>query len=256
MTTNADPADIPKIIPISEGFYVRQEIDNLAWIDLGEYAVVIDALEKPSAGPEVFASIQQTLGNKTVRYVLNTHSHYDHVALNEAFAQGYGSEIISHKIAPLPPEGRWFDGSRRSLLMLPLTGCHTDEDCIVWAPHDRALFTGDIFGWGLIPLTVNLRAETAGRLRECYQKMIDYDARVVIPGHGPLCTTDQLRRWVDYLDWLIEQAKREVSAGRTDEEILALVLPPPDMHSWWRFLKWKHQDSLSKVLKSVRKGWL
>jgi cyclase len=140
--------------------------------------------------------------------------------------------------------------------MLPLPGCHTPEDCIVWAPLEGALFTGDIFGWGVIPLTVNLRADTAQTLRDSYRRMIELDPKVVIPGHGPLCTVNELRRWVDYLDWLIEQVRREVQAGRKDEEIMQSIPPPADMHSWWRFLKWKHQDSLTKVLKSVRKGWL
>jgi cyclase len=254
MTTES--ADTPKIIQVGEGFCVRQEIDNMAWIDLGEYALVVDALEQPQTRQEVLAAIRQTLGSKTVRYVLNTHTHYDHVALNAAFQEAYGSEIVNAQTAPLPAQGRWFEGSRRRVQMLPLPGCHTPEDCIVWAPLEGALFTGDIFGWGVIPLTVNLRADTAQTLRDSYRRMIELGPKVVIPGHGPLCTVNELRRWVDYLDWLIEQVRREVQAGRKDEEIMQSIPPPADMHSWWRFLKWKHQDSLTKVLKSVRKGWL
>jgi glyoxylase-like metal-dependent hydrolase (beta-lactamase superfamily II) len=249
-------AEIPKIIKPADGVYVRQEIDNITWIDMGEYVLVVDALERPELEGEVFAAIEETMGGRPVRHVLNTHSHYDHVALNDAFGRRWGSEIVCHATSPLPPEGRWFEGSRRRALMLPMPGCHTDEDCIVHLPDDRILLTGDIFGWGLIPLTTNLRRETADLLLATYQRMIDLDPAVVIPGHGPLCGVAELRRWVAYFHWLCEQVRRACAAGKTDAEIISAVAPPQDMRHWWRFLKWKYADCVAKVLKAFRKGWL
>ncbi|MFA6133180.1 MAG: MBL fold metallo-hydrolase [Phycisphaerae bacterium] len=250
-----DEADVPKIIQVADGVFVRQEVDNIGWIDMGEYAIIVDAMEQPSAEGEVIDAIEETLGGKGVRYVLNTHSHYDHVALNEAFRRRWGATIVGQAIAPLPSAGRVFEGARRRAVMLPMPGTHTEEDCIVHLPGDRVLFTGDIFGWGLIPLTTNLRADTAAMLLTTYERMIDLDAAVVIPGHGPLCTTAQLRRWVAYFGWLCDQVRAAVAAGRSDAEILALA-PPDDMRPWWRFLKWKHADCVAKVLKGFRKGWL
>ena len=250
-----DPAETAKIVTVADGFYVRQAIDNTAWIDMGDYAIVVDALEQPELEEEVFAAIASTLGDKTVRYVLNTHTHYDHVALNAAFQRRMGAEIINQQTTPIGSEGRWFEGSRRRALMLGMPGCHTDEDCVVWLADDKVLFTGDIFGWGLIPLCVNLRAESAKLLLDTYNRLIEFEADVVVPGHGPVCTTAELRRWVEYFQWLGQQVRQACDAGKSDRWIKRQIAAPEDMRTWWRLLEWKHEDSLNKVIKAVRRGW-
>ena len=253
--TITDP-DTPKIIEIGEGFCVRQEVDNTAWIDLGGFAVVVDALERPELEGEVFAAVRGALGDTPVRYVLNTHTHYDHVALNKAFQREFGAEIVNQQTAPVGPDGRWFKGTRRTLHWLHMPGCHTPEDCVAWVPEDRALLVGDIFGWGLIPLTRPLRADTAKLLLDTCQRLIDYDPAVMVPGHGPLGTRQTLERYVEYLHWLREQCAAAVAAGKADDEVYASVAPPADLHDWWRFLKWKHADSVTKMLRAVRRGEL
>jgi len=248
-----DP-DTPKLITVAEGFCVRQEVDNIAWIDLGGCAVVVDALEHAELEGEVLGLIARTLGDAPVRYVLNTHTHYDHTALNEAFRRR-GAEIVNQGTASIPPDGRWFEGTKRKVLMLPLPGCHTDEDCVVRVEPEGALFTGDIFGWGLIP-SGGLDDAMADRLLETYRRMIDFGAETVVPGHGPLCATAELKRWVEYFRWLRRQVGAAIAAGKGDREIRKQLPPPDDMRHWWRFLDWKHEDSLGKVLGAVRSGAL
>jgi len=252
----ADPAETPTIVSVSDGFYVRQAVDNIAWIDLGEFAVVVDALEQPELEDEVFEAIRSTIDGKEIRFVLNTHTHYDHTALNDAFRREFGSEIVNQQTCRISPDGRRFDGARRSLLMLPMGGCHTSEDCIVWAETDKALFVGDIFGWGLIPAESGLDRRMAARLLETYKRLIDFGASVVVPGHGPVATGAELKRWVEYFNWLIDEVARAVAAGRTDAQIVTETPPPDDMKGWWRFVLWKHSDSLGKVAAAVRAGRL
>ena len=134
MTT--DSAETPQIIKVADGFYVRQAVDNMAWIDMGDHAIVVDALEQRHLEGEVMDAIEQTFGGKPVRFVLNTHTHYDHVALNDAFHHRFGAEIINQQTCRIGPDGRWFDGKRR-LQMLATPGCHTSEDCCVWCPQTR-----------------------------------------------------------------------------------------------------------------------
>jgi len=251
-----DPAETPTIVTVSEGFHVRQAVDNIAWIDLGDHALAVDALEQRELAQEVFDAISTTLGDKPVRWMLNTHTHYDHTALNDAFKRRYKTEIVNQHTHPLPPEGRWFEGPRRRVLMLPMGGCHTAEDCIVWVPDDSAVFVGDIFGWGLIPLSGPLDAGSAKLLLDTYARLIEYDAAVVIPGHGPVCTTAELKRWVEYFQWLQDCVLAALAQGKSDAEIRQAAPPPEDMHTWWRFLQWKHEDSLSKVMSAGRRGAL
>jgi glyoxylase-like metal-dependent hydrolase (beta-lactamase superfamily II) len=251
-----DPAETPRVLAVGDGFFVRQAVDNIAWIDMGEFALVVDALEQPQLEKEVFDAIRSTLGDKPVRYVLNTHTHYDHMALNAAFQQRFGAEIINQRTSPAGPRGRWFEGSRRRVLMQPAPGCHTEEDCVVWVPQDKALFVGDIFGWGLIPLEAELGNESARLLAQTYGRVIEFAASVVIPGHGPLATTAELSRWVKYFHWLCREVRQACSQGKTDRQITQAIPPPDDMKAWWRFVLWKHEDSLSKVARAIRHGRL
>jgi len=249
-------AESPKLIRLGDGFHLRQAIDNIAWMDLGDGLLVVDALEQAELEGEILAAIESTCPAKTVRYVLNTHTHYDHVALNDAFARRFSAQIVNQDVSSLPPQGRWFRGPLRNVHMMPAPGCHTEEDCIILVEPDGVLFVGDIFGWGLIPLVANLRGETLRVLEDTYRRMIGLGAKTVVPGHGPLCTPAELRRWMDYLHGLIDEAKSLCLRGQDDQEILRSLRPPADMSGWWRFLKWKHSDTATKVLKAVRNGWV
>lgn len=256
MSDTINPADKPEMITVADGFHIRLAIDTMAWIDLGGEALVVDALEQPELEEQVVAAIGDTLGDCPVRYLINTHTHYDHVALNAMFERRWGAEIVNAETCDIPAEGRWFEGEKRRVQVVPMPGCHTGEDLVVWAPDERVLFIGDIFGWGIIPLIVNLRADSAALLKSTYARLIEFDAATVVPGHGPLCTNAQLARWIEYLDWLCQGVAGACDQGASDEEIARQFTPPEDMKTWWRFLDWKHADTLSKVTKSTRNGWL
>jgi glyoxylase-like metal-dependent hydrolase (beta-lactamase superfamily II) len=249
---NAD-ADTPKILQPVPGVWVRQEIDNIAWIDLGEDLLVIDALERPELEEEVLRSIQETTGGKPVRTVVNTHTHYDHVALNPAFVETF----VNARTRVLPTTGLAVGSESRPATVIPMPDCHTPEDCIIFLPKDSVLFVGDIFGWGLVPWDRPLTQAKADHIRKTYQQLIAREANVVVPGHGPLCTTDHLRRWLRYFDELIETIHAARSDGASRREIRDDTVPPPeDMADWWRFLQWKHEDSVKKVSQAVVKGSL
>lgn len=253
---SVDPCEMPRVLRVSEGVTVRQAVDNMGWVDLGDAGLAVDALEQPELEDEVFAAIADTLGDKPVRYLLNTHTHYDHIALNKAFRRRYGTQVINYQTEPVADEGLTFHGDGRSVEILHLPDCHTVEDCIVRVEPDSVLFVGDIFGWGLIPLTTPLTNASARHLLASYYRLAGYEAGTVVPGHGPVCTTRELRRWVQYFRWLIEGVSEGVRAGRSDDEITGKMPPPRDMQEWWRFVAWKHLDSIEKVLAAVRSGTL
>ncbi len=244
----------PTIVALSDGVWCRQEIDNMGWADMGGYTLVIDTLEQPSAKNEVLEALKTTCGDQAVRTVVNTHTHPDHVALNPVFKQ-MGAQIINLKTTDIPEGGLRIEGLSRTAHVLPMTGTHTREDCVVWLPADRVLFVGDLFGWGLLPPNTNLRKGLMERVLELYDRLIAFDAAHVVPGHGPLCTPAELKRCRDYFLWLIEQARTLVANGGGVRNSTSIP-PPDDMTDWWRFLQWKHEDSCRKITKAVAKGWL
>jgi len=160
------------VLHVSDGVWVRQAVDNIGWADLGGSAVVVDALEQRRLKGEVFAGLDQTLGETPMRYVLNTHTHGDHTALNRPLAKRYDAQIVNGRTVNPGENGRWFEGERGRALLLPTPGCHTDEDCCVWIEPDRVLFVGDVFGWGLAGPNGALAPGQAGHILRTYERLI------------------------------------------------------------------------------------
>lgn len=250
-----DNCEQPRLFKPADGVFVRIEIDNMGWLDMGGYTIVVDSLEQARAEPEVVGAIEQTVGTQPIRYLINTHTHPDHIALNRVFRR-MGAEIINAGTFQIPVEGLQLEGDKRSLRVWLLPGCHSRHDCVVWLPGEQVLFVGDLFGWGLIPWMGNLKLERRQLILDTYQKLLDCRAKTVIPGHGPPCTSNELARWRDYFLWLIETVEAMRDKGYAPGHINRTSLPPPeDMVNWWRFVEWKHDDSLRKVVKAVFREW-
>ena len=250
----------PVLAQPSPGVVVRVAVDVMGWADMGSWTLVVDALEQPELAPEVLREMaDSTGGGKPPRIVLNTHLHADHTALNPAFQRQFAAEIVSARSAPLPSAGRTFTGDNGRLVQfIPMPGCHTDDDCIVWLPGDRVLFTGDIFNWGIIPWDRPLTAEKFGLLKETYRRLIAFAAATVAAGHGPLATGAELRRQLAYYEWLPGVVRDALDHGHDENAIVNgnAIPPPQDMCHWWRFTMWKHRDSLKKVCRAIRLGRL
>ncbi len=256
--TQQDPLAEPKVKEIAERFWVRQAIDNISWFDMGGRAIIVDAGEAaPGLAETVLHDIRRTLGNTPATWLLNTHTHYDHIGLNDAFRQEYDLDIIDGYDQQVRlGEGRWFEGPLRRARMFHAGGVHTEEDSCIHLPDDSALFVGDLFGWGLVPVNGDLTPEKIDHLLDIYRQLIGLQAETVIPGHGPNCSTAHLQRWVEYFHGLCETTVEGVRKGQSDEEVLEQLPPPDDMVDWWRFLDWKHDNSAEKVLRLARSGWM
>jgi cyclase len=98
----AKSEDIFDIKPIAEGVYAaiakpQYKINcNAAIILLGDSVLVVDTHSKPSAARALIEQIKK-LTDKPVRYVVNTHFHWDHYQGNQAYPSSWpaGVEIIS-----------------------------------------------------------------------------------------------------------------------------------------------------------------
>src|ERR1043166_7960439 len=72
---------------------------NAAIILLGDSVLVVDTHSKPSAARALIEQIKK-LTDKPVRYVVNTHFHWDHYQGNQAYPSSWpvGVEIISSEM--------------------------------------------------------------------------------------------------------------------------------------------------------------
>lgn len=86
--------------------------------------------------------------------------------------------------------------------IIPVPGvAHTSGDLVVWVPDDGVLFTGDLAFEGVTPLAVH--GSIAGWLSALTWIEATFDARSLVPGHGPVMS-GKLTELRDYLQWLLD----------------------------------------------------
>jgi glyoxylase-like metal-dependent hydrolase (beta-lactamase superfamily II) len=125
------------------------EVDNNVWV-VGddEECVVIDAPHDPAA-------IKQLIGDRSVRAVLCTHAHDDHVRFAPALAAAVGAPVLLHPddlpvwalTHDTPPDGELADGQQIEVAGTVLTVIHTPGHApgavCFYAADLGTVFTGD-----------------------------------------------------------------------------------------------------------------
>jgi cyclase len=114
------------IKPVADGVYAAiakpayKTNCNAAVIILDDSVLVVDTHSKPSAARGLIAQIK-TLTDKPVKYVVNTHFHWDHYQGNQAYPSSWpaGVEIISSEATRESIEERGIPRVKRELLTIP-----------------------------------------------------------------------------------------------------------------------------------------
>lgn len=181
---------------------------------LGDPAT-LEALAIDTAIPSA-AWIGERLAERgwTLRLIVSTHRHWDHVGDNAAVQAATGAPIACHPLDrhgledpqplfapfPIPPsvpaielaEGGLIRFGSIRLQVLHTPG-HTEGSVCLLAPDDGLLFTGDTLfagGWGRTDLpggSTDAMVASLGRLA-----LLDDPLRV-LPGHGPATTIGRER---------------------------------------------------------------
>lgn len=184
-----------------------------------------------------------------IRFVVNTHWHWDHTGGNEAFAGG-GALVVAHEAVrtrmSTPQRLEIFDRdvdpspqtalpvltfSRDTALHLNgmtlriehLPGAHTDGDAIVWFEGRGAVHMGDIYFAGRYPFIDTASGGSVAGMIAAATSVIDrIDAHaVVIPGHGPLSDRDGLTKYRDMLKRVSERIAAAIASGTSEDEVVA-----------------------------------
>jgi len=122
-----------------------------------------------------------------LEYIINTHSHFDHVLGNEQIAAATGAKIIQHKCSPLEKQIPVDDGEIIKLGKIHIRVLHTpghSKDSICLIANDELVFTGDTLFIGNCGRTDLPGSDPA----EMYHSLLDKVAKldeslIVYPGH-------------------------------------------------------------------------
>jgi len=154
----------------------------------------------------------------TLKLIVSTHQHWDHIGDNAAVADATGAKIAAHVLDrpgleaptaylapfPIPPsvpavdltEGSRIRFGEISLEVLHTPG-HTEGSVCLLAAHEQLLFTGDTLfagSWGRTDLPGGSDEQMVDSLTRLGR--LSDDLRV-LPGHGRQSTLDEERPWLD-----------------------------------------------------------
>ena len=200
----------PPVEKLGEGaFKIGGNYASLA-IDMGDHILVVESGQSDARGLAVMAAAKQAIPNKPIRFVVNSHPHFDHASgLSAAVAEG--ATILTHNnnepvLESLLSGPRTLTGDSLSKVANRrkdvVTGVgdrdvrkgsngkvvelhripneHSDGMLVVYLPAEKALWSADITAVnpnpGQLPV-VKAMAETLNKLK------IDYNA--FIPAHPP-----------------------------------------------------------------------
>jgi len=149
--------------------------------DEGGDAVVID----PSFGIDpVLAQIDAR--HVKVRYILNTHSHPDHVAGNQDVRDRTGAKVVAHRVAPLHQDVSVDDGDAFSAGRLSFQVVHTPghtKDSVLYI-FEGNVATGDTLFVGECGRTDLPGGDPSEMYDSLLRRVVALDdGLVVLPGH-------------------------------------------------------------------------
>ena len=212
-------------------------------VSTGEDGIVMVDDQFAPLVPKIKAALAK-ISQKPVRFLLNTHWHFDHVGGNAAMAETAtilahenvrkrmqaGAEVFGRKIEPAEPRALpiltyqrdvtiWLNGEPMRALHVPPG--HTDGDTIVFFTKSNVVHMGDDFfatGFPFVDLDSGGSVRgLIGALDEVIPQ-IPPDAKV-IPGHGGLQTVPDLKKYRNRLDEIVALVDRGLKSGKTVEQL-------------------------------------
>ena len=207
---------------------------------------------------KILAAISEVT-DEPVRWVLNTHWHGDHTGGNENLGEA-GAMIVAHRnvyrrmnpdafadlvgrsaqspAKALPvvtfDQGVQFHWNGRDIQVTHVSAAHTDGDAIVHFPRANVFHMGDTFFRDRFPFVdVNSGGGVDGVIAAAnFVLNGSDDSTRIIPGHGPLSTPDDLRRYRDMLETVRLRVAGLIADGRTEDQVVESD-PASDLGGEW-----------------------
>lgn len=217
------------------------------------------AVSRPRLQPAI-----EELGTQPIKYLVNTHWHWDHTDGNKWIAAS-GAKIIAHPntarhvsqelrvedwsftFAPLPKEARptsmvkavkelQFDGETVTIRYYGPS--HTDGDLSVYFHKADVLFTGDTWWNGVYPFIDYVAGGSIdGMIRAANANIARSNVgTIIVPGHGPTGTRVDLIEYRDMLVAIRDRVAELKQQGLSVEQVIARNPTQPFDAKWGNFV--------------------
>ena len=235
-----------QITEVKPGLYVIPGFDgnmsggNVAVRVTDDGVIIVD--DKYLYSFDFITAQVRSVTDQPIRYVLNTHHHFDHAGSNADFMRN--AEVIAHKNARTNVIRNDQTGAARIVFSdetaVFLGGVearahhvgrgHTNGDAIIYFPDLRTVHTGDLFIWGqrldgstLAPFWDFGNGGSAAEWPATLDKLLALDFDTVIPGHGPILTKNEVRIFRRNLQTVLDRVEEQIEAGATRDNIATRV---------------------------------
>jgi alkyl sulfatase BDS1-like metallo-beta-lactamase superfamily hydrolase len=176
-----------------------------------------------------------------------TAAYFDRLApfLNGRSGKLWSSLTRRNGPAPVPPkivpdvevsDRLVFEQGGRTFEVVKTPGGETLCAIYVWLPHERTIFTGNLFGpvWRAMPNLVTIRGDRPRLVRaylETLREVRALDPELVITGHGePVRGAERIRADLDTMEAAVTYIERQViagmNAGRTVHDLMREITLP------------------------------
>jgi len=244
---------------LSDTTYMMMGEGGNIGLSVGEDAVFLVDDQFAPLTPKIKAAIAK-LTKKPVKFVLNTHWHFDHTGGNEKFGKA-GAVIVAHENvrkrlsteqfieffgmrrkpepkAALPvvtfTRDVKFHINGEEVQALHIPNGHTDGDAIVHFGKSNVLHTGDLFFNKLYPFIDTASGGSVDGVIAAVDRMLEMvrDNTKIIPGHGPLATKAELKTYRDMLATVAGRIKAAIQEGKSLEAVVA-AKPTAEFDAVW-----------------------
>ncbi|GAA6153994.1 MBL fold metallo-hydrolase [Pseudoteredinibacter isoporae] len=186
---------------------------NMGLIQLEDTLVLIDPMPGKGRLPELDKLIQ-SISDKPIAFILNTHFHNDHNGGNSYFMEN-GAMLVDDAVG--------VEGFERVQLV-----SHTTGDTVFYHKASNTIFTGDIYDRSWHP---TFYAGGVSGLNAAVDRILELgdERSLIVPGHGSPAYKPSLRefrentlKWVDLVRELRKQGMSEAQMQK-NKRILAMV---------------------------------
>ena len=240
-----------KVTKVAGNVYMLEGSGGNIGVSVGDDGILIVDDQFAPLADKIRAALKG-LGDKKLRFILNTHWHGDHTGGNVAF--GSEAPIIAHdnvrkrlateqrsevfnRTTPASPKEALpvitfnnslsvhFNGEEIRAIHFPQG--HTDGDSVIFFSASNVVHLGDDFFAGRFPF-VDL--ESGGTVEGLIRNIGELIGKIppgakLIPGHGPISTIDDLKSYHRMLQQTTEIVRQKIAGGKTLDQIKTEGLP-------------------------------